>query len=113
MSVSEPKIRYDRVIETVVLLLMATGTVFVFSAGATLKGDFELNQFYNSTTLKQLVFFPLAVLVIPLLVPRWRAWLLKPAGKSFQGGILLYSGSHCLPLPQGNCYAVPMNALWQ
>ncbi|MHC4287120.1 MAG: FtsW/RodA/SpoVE family cell cycle protein, partial [Planctomycetota bacterium] len=51
-------------IETVVLLLMATGTVFVFSAGATLKGDFELEQFYNFTTLKQLVFFPLAVLVM-------------------------------------------------
>ncbi len=60
----EPKIRYDRVIETVVLLLMATGTVFVFSAGATLSGGFELGQFYNSTTLKQLIFFPLAVLVM-------------------------------------------------
>ena len=64
MSVSESKIRYDRVIETVVLLLMATGTVFVFSAGATLSGDFDLGQFYNFTTLKQLVFFPLAVLVM-------------------------------------------------
>lgn len=46
------------------LLLMATGTVFVFSAGATLRGGFELDQFYNFTTLKQLVFFPLAVLVM-------------------------------------------------
>ena len=64
MSVSESKIRYDRVIETVVLLLMATGTVFVFSAGATLSGDFNLSQFYNFTTLKQLIFFPLAVLVM-------------------------------------------------
>jgi len=41
------------------------------------------------------------------------ARLAAQAGKSFQGGILLYSGSHCLPLPQGNCYAVPMNTLWQ
>jgi hypothetical protein len=41
------------------------------------------------------------------------ARLAAQAGKSFQGGILLYSGSHCLPLPQRNCYAVPMNALWQ
>jgi cell division protein FtsW len=64
MSLKESTICYDRVIETVVLLLMATGTVFVFSAGATLKGDFELEQFYNFTTLKQLVFFPLAVLVM-------------------------------------------------
>ncbi|MHC4770275.1 MAG: FtsW/RodA/SpoVE family cell cycle protein [Planctomycetota bacterium] len=64
MSLKESTICYDRLIETVVLLLMATGTVFVFSAGATLKGDFELEQFYNFTTLKQLVFFPLAVLVM-------------------------------------------------
>lgn len=60
----KPIIQYDRVIETVVLLLMAMGTVFVFSAGATLKGDFDLSQFYNITTLKQLIFFPLAVLVM-------------------------------------------------
>jgi cell division protein FtsW len=64
MSLKESTISYDRVIETVVLLLMATGTVFVFSAGATLSGDFDLGQFYNFTTLKQLVFFPLAVLVM-------------------------------------------------
>jgi cell division protein FtsW len=64
MSLKESTICYDRVIETVVLLLMATGTVFVFSAGATLRGDFELDHFYNFTTLKQLVFFPLAVLVM-------------------------------------------------
>ncbi|RKY05828.1 MAG: stage V sporulation protein E [Planctomycetota bacterium] len=64
MSVSESKTCYDRVIETVVLLLMATGTVFVFSAGATLSGDFDLGQFYNFTTLKQLIFFPLAVFVM-------------------------------------------------
>ncbi|MHC5103531.1 MAG: FtsW/RodA/SpoVE family cell cycle protein [Planctomycetota bacterium] len=64
MPLKESTISYDRVIETVVLLLMATGTVFVFSAGATLSGDFNLGQFYNFTTLKQLVFFPLAVLVM-------------------------------------------------
>ncbi|MHC4291760.1 MAG: FtsW/RodA/SpoVE family cell cycle protein [Planctomycetota bacterium] len=64
MSLNESTIRYDRVIETVVLLLMATGTVFVFSAGATVSGDYDLSQFYNSTTLKQLIFFPLAVLVM-------------------------------------------------
>jgi cell division protein FtsW len=64
MSIQEPTIRYDRIIETVVLLLMATGTVFVFSAGATVSGDYDLSQFYNMTTLKQLIFFPLAVLVM-------------------------------------------------
>ena len=64
MSLQESKIRYDRLIETVILLLMATGTVFVFSAGATVSGDYDLSRFYNVTTLKQLVFFPLAVLVM-------------------------------------------------
>jgi cell division protein FtsW len=64
MSLEKPTIRCDRVIETVVLLLMATGTVFVFSAGATVSGDYDLSQFYNSTTLKQLIFFPLAVIVM-------------------------------------------------
>ena len=58
MPLKESTIHYDRVIETVVLLLMATGTVFVFSAGATISGDYDLAQFYNFTTLKQLVFFP-------------------------------------------------------
>lgn len=67
MSLKESTISYERVIEAVVLMLMATGTVFVFSAGATLSGDFDLSQFYNFTTLKQLVFFPLAVLVMYLM----------------------------------------------
>jgi cell division protein FtsW len=67
MSLEKPLIPYDRVIETVALLLMAIGTVFVFSAGATLKGDFDLRQFYNITTLKQLFFFPLAVMVMYLM----------------------------------------------
>jgi predicted AAA+ superfamily ATPase len=39
--------------------------------------------------------------------------LSKQAGRQFKGGILLYSGSNCLPLNQENCFAVPMNALWQ
>lgn len=66
MSLKE-SICYDRIIETVVLLLMATGTVFVFSAGATVSGDYDLSQFYNFTTLKQLIFFPLAVIVMYLM----------------------------------------------
>ncbi len=51
-------------IETVVLVLMATGTVFVFSAGANVSTDYDLQHFYNFTTLKQVLFFPLAVLVM-------------------------------------------------
>jgi len=34
------------------------------------------------------------------------------AGKNFQGGILLYSGTNCLPLKVDKCYAVPMDRLW-
>ena len=51
-------------IEAVVLTLMAIGTVFVFSAGASVKSDYSLKEFYNFTTLKQLLFFPAAVLVM-------------------------------------------------
>ncbi|MBC8378933.1 MAG: cell division protein FtsW [Planctomycetes bacterium] len=58
------QIKLDRVIELAVLLLMATGTVFVFSAGATVSGEYDLVRFYNITILKQLVFFPLAVVVM-------------------------------------------------
>jgi predicted AAA+ superfamily ATPase len=35
------------------------------------------------------------------------------AGESWRGGILLYTGSHCLPLNHvENSYAVPMHWLW-
>ncbi|MCE5187059.1 MAG: putative lipid II flippase FtsW [Planctomycetaceae bacterium] len=57
-------IHYSRMIETVVIVLMAMGTVFVFSAGATVSGEYKLTEFYNFTTLKQLVFFPLAVVIM-------------------------------------------------
>ena len=54
----------DRCIEAAVLVLMATGTVFVFSAGANLKTEFSLKHFYSFTVLKQLLFFPLAVAIM-------------------------------------------------
>ena len=61
MNSEQSPIQLDRIIEVVVLLLMATGTVFVFSAGATISGQYDLSQFYTFTTLKQMIFFPLAV----------------------------------------------------
>jgi cell division protein FtsW len=76
----------DRVIELVVLLLMATGAVFVFSAGATVTGEYDLSRFYDFTTLKQVVFFPLAVAVMYLvsLVDYRRFSLTRgPAGYSW------------------------------
>lgn len=62
-------------IELPILVLMGVGTVFVISAGATVSSsllNFDLQQlhnlvsrnfkeFYHFTTLKQLLFFPLAV----------------------------------------------------
>lgn len=60
------QIKPDRVIELAVLLMMATGTVFVFSAGATVSGGYDLSRFYDFTTLKQVIFFPLGVAVMYL-----------------------------------------------
>lgn len=40
------------------------------------------------------------------------AKLATQAGANFKGGILLYTGSSCLPLKQAHCFAVPMNRLW-
>lgn len=41
------------------------------------------------------------------------ARLAAQAGDKFKGGILLYSGTHCLKLKQRNCFAVPLDRLWQ
>ena len=35
------------------------------------------------------------------------------AGSNFQGGILLYSGTSCLPLRVSKCFAVPLDWLWR
>ena len=56
--------RLSLAIEAIVLTLMAAGTVFVFSAGANVRADYSLREFYNFTTLKQIVFFPLAVAIM-------------------------------------------------
>jgi cell division protein FtsW len=48
-------------IELPILILMGLGTVFVFSAGANVTSNFDLQNFYEFTTRKQLLFFPLAV----------------------------------------------------
>ena len=51
-------------IAVVVVVLMAIGVVFVFSAGVNISKQLSLQQFYNSVSLRQLLFFPLAVLVM-------------------------------------------------
>ncbi|MBN2181872.1 MAG: FtsW/RodA/SpoVE family cell cycle protein [Sedimentisphaerales bacterium] len=51
-------------IAMIVVLLMAIGTVFVFSAGANLGFEIDLKRFYNYTSLRQILFFPLACLIM-------------------------------------------------
>ena len=40
------------------------------------------------------------------------ARLAQQAGKQFQGGMLLYTGRHCLKLKVPGCFAVPIGMLW-
>jgi cell division protein FtsW len=47
-------------IAMVIVLLMAIGTVFVFSASANVVQEFELHRFYRYPGLRQILFFPMA-----------------------------------------------------
>ena len=51
-------------IAVVIILLMAIGTVFVFSASANINQNIDLQRFYEYPALRQLLFFPLAALII-------------------------------------------------
>lgn len=51
-------------IGVVVVLLMAIGAVFVFSASANIKQELNLRDFYSFRSVRQIVFFPLAVMVM-------------------------------------------------
>lgn len=92
----EKKISFvgDFAIEMVVLLLMATGTVFVYSAGATLDGPSGRSHFLETPMFKQIVFFPLAVgiLLLTKRVDYHRFDLRRSPGKSLTVylGILSY-----------------------
>jgi cell division protein FtsW len=44
--------------------LMAVGTVFVFSAGANISREFDLHKFYDLSSLRQILFFPIACLIM-------------------------------------------------
>ena len=41
------------------------------------------------------------------------AKLAEQAGSQFKGGVLLYSGTNCLPLSTAGCFAVPTDWLWR
>ncbi|MBN1806464.1 MAG: cell division protein FtsW [Sedimentisphaerales bacterium] len=51
-------------IAMVIVVLMAIGTVFVFSASANIGQEFDLQRFYDYPGLRQLLFFPLACLIM-------------------------------------------------
>jgi cell division protein FtsW len=61
---SETRSRLSDAIAMVILFLMATGAVMVFSAGANLGHQFDLRHFYDYPGLRQIMFFPLAVVVL-------------------------------------------------
>jgi len=65
-------------IAMVILFLMATGAVMVFSAGANLGYEFDLRRFYDFPGLRQIMFFPIAVVVLfAASLPDYRTWSLQ------------------------------------
>jgi cell division protein FtsW len=74
--------RLDRPLGLIVTILMAIGTVMVFSAAANLQREMDWVKFFESATMKQILFFPLAIVVMyaTSLIPyRWfsaeRGWM--------------------------------------
>jgi cell division protein FtsW len=61
---SEGRSRLADMIAMVILFLMAMGAVMVFSAGADLGHEFQLRRFYDYPGLRQIMFFPIAVVVL-------------------------------------------------
>ena len=51
-------------IAMVIVLLMAVGTVFVFSASANVGQEIDLTRFYEYASVRQILFFPLACFIM-------------------------------------------------
>ena len=51
-------------IAVVVVLLIAIGTIFVFSASANVSQELDLQRFYDFPSLRQMLFFPIAIIVL-------------------------------------------------
>jgi len=65
-------------IAIVITLLMAIGAVFVFSASANLNHTLDLNRFYEFAAIRQVIFFPLAVLtMIVFSLINYRTWSIE------------------------------------
>ncbi len=63
VSTTEHNSLPDR-IAIVVIILMAIGTVFVFSASANIGQELNLQRFYDFPALRQILFFPLACIIL-------------------------------------------------
>jgi len=75
---TESRSRLADLIAIVILFLMATGAVMVFSAGASLSYEFDLRRIYEFPGLRQIMFFPVAVLVLFVAsVPDYRRWAFR------------------------------------
>lgn len=61
---NESRSRLADYITMVIVFLMGTGAVMVFSAGANLSYEFELRRFYDYPALRQILLFPIAVVVL-------------------------------------------------
>ena len=55
-------------IAAVVVTLMAAGTVFVFSADVNISQELSLEHFYDFPALRQILFFPLAVIIMTAVI---------------------------------------------
>ena len=61
---NESRSRLADYIAVVIVFLMGIGAVMVFSAGANLSYEFDLRRFYAFPALRQIMFFPIAVVVL-------------------------------------------------
>jgi cell division protein FtsW len=89
-AVNEGRSRLANMIAIVVLFLMATGAVMVFSAGADLGYQFEWKRFYDFPGLRQIMFFPIAVVALfAASWPDYRVWSYRTKWYKWPGFWLL------------------------
>jgi cell division protein FtsW len=93
MVISTTDNRLAQCVATATVLLMAIGTVFVFSAGANLSHELDLHRFYDFPGLRQILFFPIACLVMYTISRINYRWLSFADGwwKSPVGYMLVFS----------------------
>lgn len=64
LVMNDSRSRLADYIAMVIIFLMGIGAVMVFSAGANLGYEFDLKRFYAFPALRQIMFFPMAVVVL-------------------------------------------------